>query len=513
MTLQDDFVTELQHAADRVEPVAALDGAAMGRRAVRRVRARRAALTGVGALAAVGTVAGVWQVTSTGGVVGPASSPDVPDGWTPVAVGGVRLAVPPGLEPSRRAGVWEQGPDDDGGDFVQVQPAGADAPLVPPGSGLTPVDVRVPGAESARYVVEEHGDDPTFAQDFLGRLQVTLESGDVVQVSLVWVDGGEGEEIFADLVASVSADEDSAPLPDPDGEAELQPLDGFAAGVPAGWEETSFAGLEYALPRGWAADESVADAFPAGERSRSASADGSAAMTVALSDGFARWPESIASSPLDPASTFPLDGADVVQVETMTADGVDSTTAHVRREGGRGYIVTLETPGDADGRALTRQLLGTLGFSAEAATVPGPEDLPEFQTTAVPDGWRAATVGGVGGGALRLALPGSWSEGPPPDGVDWAASGPDETVTVMAAAGDVLDTAPAAGYRYDVPGADAVALQVGDDTTENGQPCFLGTVELRRGDDAVVLSYYGPRGEASHERFASIVRSLRLSGS
>ncbi|MGF0118542.1 hypothetical protein ACQFYA_19815 [Promicromonospora sp. Marseille-Q5078] len=511
MTIQDDFVAELQHAAERVGPVAGLDGTAMGRRAVRRGRARRAALTGVGALAAVGAVAGVWQVTVTDGVVSPAS-PDVPEGWTPVAVGGVRLAVPSGLEASAD-GVWEDDQDEGEKSFVQVEPAGEDVPLVPPGSALTPTDVRIPGAVSAEYVTEDHSDIPSMVQDFVGKLQVHLESGDVVQVSLVWVDADQGEEMFADLVASVSADEDSAPLPDPDGEAELQPLDGIAAGVPAGWEETAFAGLEYALPRGWATDESVADAFPAGERSRSASADGSAALTVALSDGFAGWPESIASSPLDPASTFPLDGADVVQVETRTEDGVDSTTAHVRREGGRGYIVTLEAPGDADGRALTRQLLGTLGFSAEATTVPGPEDLPEFPTTAVPDGWRAATVGGVGGGELRLALPGSWSEGPTPDGVDWAASGPEETVTVMAAAGDVLDTVPAAGYRDDVPGADAVAIQVGDDTTENGQPCFLGTVELRRGDDAVVLSYYGPRGEASRERFASIVRSLRLSGS
>ncbi|MFD6176183.1 MULTISPECIES: hypothetical protein [unclassified Isoptericola] len=325
-------MTELRHAADEVAPVPALDGATMGRRAVRRVRARRATFGGVGALAAVGAVAGVWQVAAPAGVVSPASS-DVPDGWTPVAVGGVALAVPPGLEPGA-AGVWEEGPSNEGGDFVQVQPA-PDAPLAPPGSGLTPVDVRVPGAESARYVTEQDHD-PTAVQDFVGKLQITLESGEVVQVTLVWVDGAEGERVFSDLLGSVSADPESAPLPDPDAEAVLQPLDGIAPGVPRGWERTSFAGLEYAVPRGWAADEGAADAFPAGERSRSASADGSAALTVELSDGFAGWPGSIASSPLDPASTFPLDGADVVQVETRTDDGVDSTIAHVRREGGRG---------------------------------------------------------------------------------------------------------------------------------------------------------------------------------
>ena len=506
MTLQDDFVTELRHAADTVAPVPALDGATMGRRAVRRVRARRAALGGVGALAAVGAVAGVWQVAAPDGVVSPASS-DVPDGWTPVAVGGVALAVPPGLEPGA-AGVWEEGPSNEGGDFVQVQPA-PDAPLVPPGSDLTPVAVRVPGAESARYVTEQD-DDPTAVQDFVGTLQVTLESGEVVQVTLVWVDGAEGEQVFSDLLGSVSADPESAPLPDPDGEAVLRPLDGVAPGVPNGWETTSFAGLEYAVPRGWASDASVADSYPAGSRVRFASADGSAAVAVELSSGFAGWPDSIASSPLDPASTFPLDGADVVQVETRTDHGVDSTTAHVRREGGRGYVVTIETPGSADGRALTRHLLGTLGFSASAEQVPAMQDLPELPTSAVPDGWHDLSPGVLG---LRLALPGEWSETEPADGVDWSAGWSGETVTVMAAAGDALDALPTAGYRYDVPGADAVAIQVGDDTTEDGQPCFLGTVELRRGDDAVVLSYSGPRGAASQERFGSIVRSLRVAGS
>lgn len=508
MTLQDDFVTELQHAADRVEPVAALDGTTMGRRAVRRVRARRAALTGVGALAAVGAVAGVWQGTSTGGVVSPASQ-DVPDGWTPVAVGGVRLAVPPGLEPSRLAGVWEQGPANDGGDLVQVQPV-PDAPLAPPGSGLTPVDVRIPGAESARYVTEDHGDDASSAQDFVGRLQVTLESGDVVQVSLVWVDGDEGEAVFSDLLGSVSVDEDAGILPDPDGEAVLQPLEGYAPGVPEGWEKESFAGLEYAVPHGWDDDGSAADAFPAGSQVRSASADGSAAVTILRSGDVAGWPGSIASSPLDRASTFPLDGADVVQVETGTEDGVDCTTTHVRREGGRGYVVTVETPASAEGRALTRQLLGTLGFSAAADQVPDLRDLPVLPTSAVPDDWREASSGVLG---LRMALPDGWAQVTPPDGVDWSAGRSGETVTVTAAAGDVLDRVPAAGYGYDVPGADAVVVQQGDDSTPDGEPCFLGTVQLRRGDDAVVLSYSGPRGAASQERFGSLVRSLRVSGS
>ncbi|MEU2198837.1 hypothetical protein [Isoptericola sp. NPDC019482] len=499
-------MTELQHAADRVEPVTALDGAAMGRRAVHRVRARRAALTGVGALAAVGAVAGVWQGTSTGGVVSPASQ-DVPEGWTPVAVGGVRLAVPPGLEPTVD-GVWEQGPDDEGGDFVQVQ-AAPDAPLAPPGSGLTPTDVRIPGAESARYVVEQ-ADDPTVVQDFLGKLQVTLESGDVVQLSLVWVDGAEGEAVFSDLLGTVSVDEDAGTLPDPDGTAVLQPLDGYAAGVPEGWETAAFLGLEYAVPRGWAADDGVADAFPAGSRMRSASADGSSALTVLESGDVAGWPDSIASSPLEPASTFPLDGADVVQVETRTEDGVDRTTAHLRREGGRGYIVTVETPASAEGRGLTRQLLGTLGFSGAADQVPDVQDLPELPTSAVPDSWSELSPDGTG---LQLALPDGWEATAPADGIDWSAGRSGETVTVVAGSGDAPGAVPAAGYRYDVPGADAVVIQQGDDSTADGEPCFRGTVELRQGDDTVVLSYTGPRGEASQERFGSLVRSLRVSGS
>ena len=56
-------------------------------------------------------------------------------------------------------------------------------------------------------------------------------------------------------------------------------------------------------------------------------------------------------------------------------------------------------------------------------------------------------------------------------------------------------------------------IQQGDDATADGRPCFQGTVALRRGDDAVVLEYSGPRGAASEERFGSLVRSLRVSGS
>ncbi|MFE5307088.1 hypothetical protein [Isoptericola sp. NPDC056605] len=506
MTLQDDFVTELRHAADRVEPVAALDGAAMGRRAVRRVRARRAALTGVGALAAAGAVAGVWQGTSPDDVVSPASQ-DVPAGWTPVAVGGVRLAVPPGLEPSVD-GVWEQGPADEGGDFVQVEQS-AGMPLVPPGSGLTPTDVRVPGAESARYVTEDHGDDPSSDQDFVGRLQVTLESGDVVQVSLVWVDGAEADEVFADLVGSVSVDEDPGSLPAPEGAAAaLQPLEGYAAGVPEGWESAEFVGLGYAVPPGWAADREVADAYPAGATVRSASADGTAGLTIRQASGAAGWPGSIAPSPLDPASTFPLDGADVVQVGSRAEDGTDRTTAYLRHEGGRGYVVTVEAPATPDGRELARRLLGTLGFAA-GAQVPGPDDLPQLPTTAVPDGWHTVERGDV-----RLDLPRGWAPAETPDGAGWGSEGGAETLSVGTRAPAAVEEEPSYGFRHDVPGADGGAvIQQGDDVTTDGTPRFLGTVELRTGDDTVVLSYSGPRGADSRERFGSIVRSLRVAGS
>ncbi|MGW8568213.1 hypothetical protein [Isoptericola sp. NPDC055881] len=506
MTLQDDFLAELQHAAGQVGPVTGLDGAAMGRRAVRRVRARRAALTGVGALAAVGVVAGAGLLPGGTTTIDPAAH-DVPAGWTPVAVGGVRLAVPPGLEPTT-AGVWEDDRDEGEQSFVQVQPAD-DLALVPTGSGLTPVDVDVPGARSARYVTQDFSDVPSMVQDFDGTLQVVSETGDVVQVTLVWRDADEGEDLFTDLVRSVSVDEDAPPLPSAEGVAELRPLEGFVAGVPDGWRTAELAGLEYAAPRGWADDRGVAEAFPAGSETRSANADGSASLTVRQAAEFAAWPGSIASSPLDPASTFPLDGADVVQVETRSEDGVERATAHVRRAGGRGYVVTVETPATADGRALALQLLGTLGFAAEAERVPGAQDLPELPTSAVPAGWRETSSGVLG---LRLALPPGWAQVPPPDGVDWSAGGPRETVTAVTEPGDALDAVPTAGYRYDVPGADAVVVRLGDDVTSEGLPCFLGTVELRRGDDAVVLSYSGPRGAASQERFGNLVRSLRVTG-
>ncbi|MFD6176182.1 MULTISPECIES: hypothetical protein [unclassified Isoptericola] len=167
------------------------------------------------------------------------------------------------------------------------------------------------------------------------------------------------------------------------------------------------------------------------------------------------------------------------------------------------------TPGSADGRALTRQLLGTLGFSAAAERVPGLGDLPELHTSAVPDGWRERSAAGTG---LRLALPDGWAETPAADGTAWSAGGHGETVTVATRTGDAPRTVPPTGYRYDVPGADAAVIRVGDSTTDDGEPCFLGSVELRRGDGTVSLEYSGPRGAASQERFGSIVRSLGLSG-
>ncbi|GAA1722835.1 hypothetical protein GCM10009809_18360 [Isoptericola hypogeus] len=510
MTLQDDFVAELQHAADRVGPVAGLDGLAMGRRAVRRGRARRGALTGVGVLAAVGAVAGVSLLTGPTDV-GPAAS-DVPSGWTPVAVGGVRLAVPPGLEPSAD-GLWEDDQDEGEQSFVQVQP-GEDLPLVPPGSALTPTDVRIPGAVSAEYVTEDDSDIPGVAQEFLGRLQVVRESGDVVQVTLVWGTVDEGEEMFADLVRSVSVDEESAPLPSPEGVSELQQLEGFAAGVPDGWKEAGFAGLEYAVPPGWVDDDTTTDAFPAGSAFRAESGDGTAALTILQAADAAGWPDSIAPSNLYPASTFPLDGADVVQVEPRSADDRRTTTTRVRREDGRAYIVTTETPDTSDGRALTMRLLGTLGLAAGSAAVPGPDDLPLLPTSEVPPGWVE-----VHGSELRLAVPPRWTEVLTPDGAGWSSDPddgqPEETVDVSTATlGDGPGIVPPPyGYRYDVPGAEHAVVQVGEQPGADGGTSFLGTVELYRGDEVVVLEYSGPLHGDSEERFGQLVRSLRLAGS
>ncbi|CAM3407541.1 hypothetical protein GCM10007368_31230 [Isoptericola cucumis] len=508
MTIQDDFVAELQHAAGQVGPVAGLDGSAMGRRAVRRGRARRGALAGAAALAAVGAVVGAGLLTDGPAAISPAAS-DVPEGWTPVAVGGVRLALPPGLEPGAD-GVWEGTQDEGRQDFVQVQPADDGTPLAPPGSGLTPAAVDVPGAESAQYVTET-SDDPAVAQDFTGTLHVHLGSGAVVQVVVVWGEADEGEDTFAELVGTVSVDDDSPALPAPDAVPELQPLAGYVREVPDGWREAELTGLGYAFPAGWLEDRSPAGVFPAGSTVRATSADGASRLSVTRAADSAGWPASIAPSSSHPASTFPLDGADVVQVETRTADRARTVTAKVRREGGRGYLVTVETPGTAAGRTLALQVLGTLGFVAGSEEVPGPDELPQLPTAAVPRDWTEARSGG-----LRLSVPPAWTAGSTAGAAVWT-SGPEAgraQETVRVSRGTVVDgVAPApSGYRHDVPGADRVVVEVGERAGRGDAVQFVGTVELSRGDQMVVVEYAGPQGGDAGERFGMIVRSLALTG-
>lgn len=503
MTLQDDFLAELQYAADRVGPVAGLDGVAIARRAVRRERVRRGALTGVGGLTAVGVIAGAWLVADPTTTNDPATT-GVPAGWTPVSVGGLGLAVPPGLE-SGVDGVWE-----DGDNFVQIQPAD-DLPLVPEGSGLTPTDVVVPGAASAQYVSRADSD-PTMVQDFEGDLHVHLESGDVVQVTLIWVEADEGEEVFADLVRSVFVDDSTPALPSPEATPGLLQLEGFAPGVPDGWQEAEFAGLDYAVPPGWVEDENTADAYPVGSSFRAASADGTSSLTILQAVDAGGWPDSIAPSALYPAHTFPLDGADVVQVELRSSDGRDRTTARVRREDGRAYIVTVENT--ADGHALALEFLGALGFAAGSQALPGPDDLPQLPTSEPSEGWTDARWDDV-----RLAVPPEWTEVPTHDGggTSWVsdvdAAQPEEKISVSAGTSENgIDALLPYGYRYDVPGAERTVIQVGEQSGTDGGSGFVGTVELYRGDERVTLEYSGPPNGDSQERFGMIVQSLELAG-
>ena len=506
MTLQDDFLTDLRDAAERVGPVAGIDGAQMARRAVRRERVRRVALTGVGGLAAVGAVAGAGLVASPVTSMDPATGA-VPAGWTPVSVGGLALAVPPGLD-SSADGVWER--DDN---LVQVQPAGEGMPLAPRGSGLTPSDVDVPGAASAEYVTETWSD-PTMVQEFLGKLQVHLESGEMVQVSLVWAEADEGEEVFADLVRSVAVDDDSAALPSPEAPSELRQLEGLVPGVPEGWREAEFAGLEYAVPAGWVEDETAAREFPSGHATRAASADGASSLTILQAADAAGWPDSIAPSALYPAYTFPLDGADVVQVELRSTDGTYSATAKVRREGGRAYLIRLETSETNDARDLALQLVGTLAFASGSETAPGPDELMQLPTSDTPKEWADAHWGD-----LRLAVPAEWTDTSTSEAGGWT-SGPDgatagESISVHEATVDENGPGwtPPYGYRHDVPGAEYTVIQTGEQAGAEGGSRFVGSAELHRGDKLVSLEYSGPLGGDSEKRFGMLVRSLELAGS
>jgi hypothetical protein len=500
MTLQDDFVHELQHAAAQVRPVAGLDGAAMAHVAVRRERRRRAALTGVGGLAVVGALAGGWLAARPLATNAPASG-GAPEGWTPVSVGGLSLAVPAGLTPSG-LGVWG-----DDQEFVQVEAAVDLPPLAPRGSGLSAVRVHVPGAVSAEYVTEDSSALPANEQDFLGKLQVHLESGEVVQVALVWVDAKEGRAVFSDLVGSVVADDATEALPAPGSTPALSPLDGFTTGVPRGWKGAEFAGLVYALPPAWADDEATAGAYPQGSNVRATSGDGTASLTILQAVDAAGWPESLAPSVLYPAHTIPLDGADVAQVDLRTADGAYTATAHVRREGGRAYIVRIETPDTDEGRALALRLLGTLGLGAEAAGAPSTADLPKLPASHAPADWADAHWGD-----LRLAVPPTWVSTSTADGAAWAsgAGAPAEKLTVTVAS----DAPPTPyGFRYDVPGAESAVVQTGSRPGDDGVASFLGAVDVRRGDAMLHLEYTGPAGAASKQRFGMLVDSLRLAGS
>jgi hypothetical protein len=514
MTLKDGFLTEIQHAADQVGPVSGLDGAAMAHRAVRRGRTRRAALTTLGAFAAVGVVGGSWALLAPEQTPLMPASGGTPDGWVPVAVGGLALAVPPELEWSAE-GRWEvDGPAPGKGDesFVQVTTAGEDAPLVPPGSDVEPVDVEVGGAESAAYVVEDF-DDPSLVQKFTGRLQVQLESGEVVQVAVVWLDADQGADVFAHLVGSVSVDPEGAVLPPADAVLAPVPLDGVVPGVPDGWREADLAGLTFAVPPQWQDDEAAAEEFPAGDTARATSADGTSSITVVRAAGADGWPESIAI-PGTPASTFPVEGADVVQVTSSTDDGVFRSTVHLRAEGGLGYIVDVAVPDTVDGRAQSLQLVGALGLTSGAQAAPGPDGFPEFDTVATPADWSAERWQD-----LRLALPAGWTTASSPE-VDarWVpgAGASGESVTVMTAPADVaVDQVSPSGYRVDVPGADQAVVRFGRTTDVDGQPVFLGQVDLTRGDEVVVVEYTAPAdadGVDPAERLAMLVDSLDLSG-
>ncbi|MFD7307656.1 hypothetical protein [Promicromonospora sp. NPDC059942] len=532
----DTLVTLIHDAAGQVGPVAGIDGEMMARRAIRHERTRRGVIGGaVAAALVVLGAAGVAWFTERPAL--PAFLPWV-QASSEVRSDGLVFEVPDGFEEFNPVGdpMWGADPvvpdDDDmeevahAASWVAVAPA-EDAPLAGEQAGNQVTEVDVPGAVAARWSWYEpqYGSGTGYWQqgpgdgDFVGELDVELDSGTVVRVTMSLTDDDTPQDTFERLVRTVRVDEDSAEPEDSTstGQEDLPLLE--SADAPESWERDEFHGLTYAAPEDWAAADGASAEHPS-DTLLLRRPDGKAELQLAVVDRLEYLELNDEAGPLPDFYGFELEGADVSTVLVEQSDGEYRAYIEVRATGGSSYTVNLfgfdgATGLDDDLAAV----LGSLGFTeASGDAAPAYDELdpagPLLQDP--PSDWEPATFEG-----LDLTLP---RELKSPEGAwgIWSSDSEDSWEELAITLWDVegydqpIHLADY-GYRYEPSGTTRGVVTLGTDTdsvdTESGEPGFLGTATFHLtadGRKAVELRYEG--SGATEERWWQILASLDAAG-
>jgi hypothetical protein len=540
MKTQNDILVELiQDAAGQVGPLDGIDGEAMARRAIRHERTRRGVIGGAVAIVVVALgAAGVLWVAER--PVLPAVLPWMSDSEE-VRSDGLSFEVPAGYEEFTTNGdpMWGldpvipdeqeamQGENAYAPSWIALAPA-EDAPLAGELVGNPVTEVDVPGAVTARWswYSAEDASVPGFWErqpgdgDFVGELDVELDSGTVVRLTMSLTGDDAPQDTFERLVDTVRTDPEYEPETLPMIPQEDLPL--LEAGdVPASWRPAEFHGLEYAVPGNWEAVGAPGVAENPGDTLILERPDGKVELQMELTDQlmyldnaqmaaeYAELGEEL------PYYRFELADADVSQVRIERFDGEYQAYIEVRRAGGRGYMVNLfGRPGAGDLDDDLAAMLGSLGFTGESkdgATAYDELDPADPLLQDPPSDWRSETFEG-----LHLMLPpelkseeGTW-------GI-WNSSSTDSWEDLSITLWDMeASDQPLAleenGYRYEPPGTARGVATVGT-STETGEPLFLGrsTFYLTAdGRNAFEVRYEG--SGATEERWWQILASLDATG-
>ncbi|WP_036970386.1 hypothetical protein [Promicromonospora kroppenstedtii] len=509
MKEQNDTLVSLIHdVADQVGPVAGIDGETMARRAIRHERTRRGVIGGVVTLAVAALVT-VGGMMATGKQVLPAGWP-FGDGWHEVSGGGLILSVPSDFEAyDQGEGYPSWGTDGQEGPFDPAEVTAA-VTVMPLDEGDSPsesdsdlVEIDVPGAASAQYLLVEEGWDAGPQ----GMLEVELESGRVVQVIVVLPDAPESASLFERLVEGVRVDPDAT-------EADLD-IQGPALDVieehPADWAVQEHQGLSFAIPGDWVEDD------------LSAAREGNwPTVSMDDADGELRLQVTTSGASLVPDDEFGHTyemalppGADRAGAELDPQDGTLHAFIEVRRAEGRTYTIDVYVPEGADGDRVVSTIAGSLEFTAEAEDLPSYEDLPDGRALVdaappVPEDW--VVVSDLPD--VRLRVPADWTSlGEDGELVREAPGDEYEGVGVSVEEAGILGNGdiPVGGYRIDVPGAEQATVRMTDYTAygEEEAAAFNARVEVELPDGRFVqLGYDGPPG--SDDRFWQMLGTLEV---
>ncbi|WP_020016519.1 hypothetical protein [Promicromonospora sukumoe] len=499
MKEQNDTLVSLIHdAAGQVGPVAGIDGETMARRAIRHERTRRGVIGGVVTLAVAALVT-VGGLVATGKQALPAGWP-FGDGWKEVSGGGLILSVPPDYEPyDQGEGYPSWGTDDeDGTSAVTVMPLGEGDSVSESDGDM--VEIDVPGAASARYLLVEEG----WAAGPEGVLEVELESGRVVQVIAVLPEAQDSAEMLERLFESVRADPDAT---EEDLEADIPTLDVIEE-HPADWAVQEHQGLSFAVPGDWVEDDLSASREDNWPTVSMDDADGELRLQVTTSGVTRDDSGHMYDVALPP-------GADRAGAELDPQDGTLHASVEVRRAQGRTYTIDVYVREGADGDRVVSTIAGSLEFTAEAEDLPSYEDLPDGRVLvdaapAVPEDW--VVVSDLP--ELRLRVPADWA-GVGEDGelVREAPGAEQESVGASVEEAGILGNGdiPVGGYRLDVPGAEQATVRMTDYTAygEEEAAAFNAHVEVELPDGRFVqLGYDGPPG--SDDRFWQMIGTLEV---